>query len=32
MCTEQEMNDGLIILNTELDNIITFNETLILQK
>ncbi len=29
MCTEQEMNDGLIILNTELDNIITFNETLI---
>ena len=29
MCSEQEMNDGLSMLHTELEDSITFNETLI---
>ena len=29
MCSEQEMNDGLSMLDTELEDSITFNETLI---
>ena len=29
MCSEKEMNDGLSMLHTELEDNITFNETLI---
>ena len=29
MCSEEEMNDGLSMLDRELENIITFNEYLI---